>query len=112
MLILFLRNHYSKWPLIFLSLIGSLGILTGIPGWLLYPDDVSFKPLHQMSVVTSQTPIQSQPYEGGSQLRDEVIGSLCYVTATRGEWAHIELPGGLTGWIPNNSVVAINDSAP
>lgn len=109
-LILILRGTRRKWALVVLSLVGGLGILTGIPGWLLYPDDVSFKPLHQMSVVTSNTPIQSQPYEGGSSIRDEGIGSLCFVTAKRGDWTHIELPGGLTGWIPNDTVEAINDT--
>ena len=108
--ILILRGRHRKWPLVVLSLVGSLGILTGIPGWLLYPDDVSFKPLHQMSVVTSNTPIQSQPFEGGSAIRDEVIGSLCFVSATRGDWTHIELPGGLSGWVPNNAVEAINNT--
>ncbi|MEJ6580644.1 MAG: BatD family protein [Akkermansiaceae bacterium] len=106
--ILILRGRPAKWPLVILSIIGSLGILAGIPGWLLYPDGVGFKPLHQMSVVTSKTPIQSQPYEGGNKLRDEVEGSLCFVTATRGEWTHLELPDGLTGWVPNGSVVPIN----
>jgi len=105
--ILILRNRHFKWPLFILGFIGTLGLLTGIPGWLLYPDDVSFKPLHEMSVVTSKTPIQSQPYQGGSSIRDEVVGSLCFVTATRGEWTHLELPGGLTGWVPNDRVEPI-----
>jgi len=109
--ILILRNKNLKWPLVILSLIGSLGLLAGLPGWLLYPDDVGFKPLHELSVVTSKTPIQSQPYEGGSKLRDEVIGSLSFVTATRGEWTHVELPGGLTGWVPNGAVEAIDHSS-
>lgn len=107
LLIVAFPNRRIRWPLPLLEVISGLGLTIGISGWLLYPDDISFKPLRELSVVTANSPIQRQPYEGGEPIRDEVVGSLCYVDASPGEWAHIELPGGLKGWVPKSAVTPI-----
>lgn len=75
------------------------GLGIGITGMKLYPEGVSFQPLSELSIVTEKTTLRSQPFEGGTTIRENVIGSLCRVKATRAGWSLIELPEGNTGWI-------------
>lgn len=107
LLLLLKQNRFRKILFPILSIILALGLALGITGWILYPQDVSYKPLTRLSVVISKAPLQSQPYEGGHQKRDDISGSVCEVTATRGDWAHLELPGGLSGWVPIAAVESI-----
>ena len=70
------------------------GLGIGITGMKLYPEGVSFQPLSELSIVTEKTTLRSQPFEGGTTIRENVIGSLCRVKATRAGWCLIELPSG------------------
>lgn len=88
-----------------------LCLFVGVAGWYLYPNNISFEARHELSVVTGENaPLQSQPYEGGKILRDDVSCSLCKITAERAGWAHLELPGGITGWTKSDFVEAIRDT--
>ena len=83
------------------------GLGVGITGMKLYPEDVSFEPLSELSVVTEKATMRSQPFEGGDATRENVLGSLCRVKMTRAGWSKIKLPGGYTGWIRQNKVSPI-----
>lgn len=107
LLVLLFPGPRPKWISPTLASISILGLVIGITGWALYPEEVSYKPLKEMSVVVAPSPLQRQPYEGGEAIRDEIVGSLCFVDATPGDWAHVELPGGLKGWVPRSSVQPI-----
>jgi hypothetical protein len=107
------RNFRGRRFLILIcGVILPLCLLVGAAGWYLYPNEVSFRPRHELSVVIGEeAPLQSQPYEGGKVLRDDVSGSLCKITAERSGWVHLELPGGITGWTKRDLVEAIQDPA-
>ena len=83
------------------------GLGLGITGMKLYPEGVSFQPLSELSIVTEKTKLRSQPFEGGTTIRENVIGSLCRVKATRAGWSLIELPEGSTGWIRGGEISPI-----
>lgn len=87
------------------------GLVIGITGMKLYPKGVSFEPLSELSVVTEKATMRSQPFEGGDAIRENVIGSLCQVKTTRAGWSKIELPGGSTGWIRQEKLSPIVESA-
>ena len=88
-----------KFILPLCGIICPLGLIVGGLGWFLYPSEISFEPLHELSVITEKiAPLQSQPYVGGSVIRENVAGSLCKITAERADWIQVELPGGITGW--------------
>lgn len=84
-----------------------LGMSVGFTSWYLYPDEISFEPIHTLSVVTQPAPLRSQAFEGGNEMREDLAGSLCKVTAERAGFYHIILPGGLSGWISSDSVTDI-----
>ena len=70
--------------------------------WYFYPTEISYQPLHKLAVVTHDTPLKSQPYQGSKTTRENLTASLCQITAQRADWSKITLPGGQTGWIPQN----------
>jgi len=111
-LFLVLKLVYGKLRGPFLlgaSSLASLGILIGLGGWYLYPLGISFEPLQTLSVITEDTPMRSQPFEGDNAMRDTLIGSLCKVTKTRAGWAYVILPGGLNGWVRGESVMPVRE---
>jgi len=81
------------------SIIAPITLIIGGGAWSLYPNEMSFQPLQQLSVISyEESPLQSQPYAGGNMIRENVAGSLCKILAERGEWLKLELPGGIKGW--------------
>ena len=100
-------GNKRKPLLVTFSVFTGLGFAIGITGMKLYPLGVSFEPLSELSIVTEKTALKSQPFEGGSIIRENVIGSLCRVKATRAGWSMIKLPGGSTGWIRKAEVSPI-----
>ncbi len=91
------------------STIAALGLVLGISGWFLYPEPTDALPIHRMSVVTTEVPLQSQPYKGGKPTRANLVGSICHVTKTSGEWSYIQLSGGLSGWVSSESLETVDD---
>lgn len=89
---------------------GFLALFTGLIGGLglyFYPTEISARPLSQLSVITEDIPLQSQPFDGGRIVRESLVGSLCHQNATRNGWAHLTLPGGFSAWIPAHAVAPI-----
>lgn len=86
-----------------------LGMSVGFAASYLYPNEISFGPIHTLSVVSQPAPLRSQAFEGGNVMREDLAGSLCKVTAERAGFYHVILPGGLSGWISSDSVTAISE---
>lgn len=91
-----------------LSIFCPLALGLGFTCWFLYPAEISFAPLHELSVVTEAVPLRAQPFEGGKEMMDSLEGSLCKVRKTQSDWAYLTLPGGLSGWVREASVSPIN----
>lgn len=87
-----------------LSIVGGVALVIGSAAWFWYPEDISYAPLQELSVVTGDSPVRNAPHDGAGTVRDTPVGSLCQVTGTRGEWARVVLPGGLAGWIRESEV--------
>ncbi|MDC0267351.1 hypothetical protein OAK41_02295, partial [Akkermansiaceae bacterium] len=105
-------GNRRKPLLVTFSVFTGLGFVIGITGMKLYPQGVSFEPLSELSIVTEKTALKSQPFEGGSIIRENVIGCLIIdhparVALTRAGWSMIKLPGGSTGWIRKAEVSPI-----
>lgn len=90
-----------------LSIFAGLALAIGSAAWFWYPDDISYAPLQELSVVTGESPVRNAPHDGAGTVRDTPVGSLCQVTGTRGKWARVVLPGGLAGWIKESEVEEI-----
>lgn len=84
-------------------------LLIGGGAWMFYPKDISFEPLHHLAVVTSEKVVlRSQPYLGGSSLRENIAGSLCKIQAERAGWVKLKLPGRLQGWAQKDFIESIS----
>ena len=104
-------NHSKarKTLIISFSAFAPLLLVLGALSWLIYPKDVSFRHLSQMSVLMKETALQAQPYEGGQGGRSVEHGSLGLVTSTSREWVYVEFPGEMKGWLPKEVVQPIID---
>ena len=108
----FFRMDHSKARktlVISFSAFAPLLLILGALSWLIYPKDVSFRPLSKMSVLMKETALQAQPYKGGQSGRSVEPGSLGLVTTISREWAHVEFPGEMKGWLPKEVVQPIID---
>lgn len=101
------QNQTPVWVRACLSIFGALSLLVGSASWFWYPDEISYEPLQSLAVVTGESPIRSEPFDGAEAIRDTPVGSLCKIASTRGDWSRVILPGGPTGWIRNPEVKAI-----
>lgn len=110
-ILLLLRAFYTarspKWLSATLSTLTISGFIFGSSGWALYPKDVSYKPLEELSVVTEAIPLRAQPYDGAQIIRNDMIGSLCYQESEAGDWLYLEFPGEMKGWLPRKSIRSI-----
>ena len=86
-----------------------LALSLGGGAYFFYPEEVSFKPLPQLAVVSAEeAALLGQPYLGGTPVRENIAGSLCEIQAERRGWLRLELPGGLSGWVQEELVEAIH----
>lgn len=95
-LALIARKRSWLWTLVPISLIG-LGL------WALavnyYPSDISFKPLAELSILMEDSSLKSAPYKSSKTLREIPSTSPCFIHGSTGEWASVEFPRGITGWV-------------
>ena len=79
--------------------------------WLLaefyYPQDISFEPLKELSIVTTEQALRDAPFEGAGTGRIIPLGSIGKIEGTSGDWSFIELPGGSKGWVSRREVAPI-----
>ena len=101
------HSKARKTLVISFSAFAPLLLILGALSWLIYPKDVSFRPLSKMSVLMKETALQAQPYKGGQSGRSVEAGSLGFVTSISPEWAHVEFPGEIKGWLPKEVVQPI-----
>jgi len=101
------RGRFRKGLIIFFAITTPLTLGAGSASWFWYPDEISFEPLENLSVVTAEVAMLAQPFEGSEAMRENLEGSLCKVTASRASWALVILPGGLSGWVREDGVTPI-----
>lgn len=107
MVAFFLRTRWRKGLLITLPVIAVLALPIGSAGWFWYPDEISFEPIEDLSVITGQKPLRLEPHEGAKIMRETPVGSLCKIEAARSGWTRVILPGGQRGWIRSDEVTPI-----
>jgi len=90
------------------SILSPIALICGSLAWWYYPEERTYRPLIEASVVMSPQPLRQTPHSEGESFRQVPSGSLGYVTAVRGKWSFIEFARGLDGWIPNSSVIPVS----
>lgn len=104
--ILLVINRKKVWLGLLVPIMILAGILWGL-AWRSYPDDISFKPLTELSVLMESTKLLDAPYEGAPSKAEIPATSPGFIRGTNGTWANVEFPGGSIGWVPRQVMAPI-----
>lgn len=105
----FFRGKHQRLLVEGLTLTSVLALLVAGVSWSLYPREISFEPLENLSVVTEAGSLRSQPFEGGPAMLDSLEGSIGKAGVNRAGWTYLTLPGGLSGWIEEEKLTPIGE---
>lgn len=87
--------------------IAIIGVTLWAIAWRYYPSDISFKPLTELSILMETSPLSNAPYDESKGGREIPITSIGFIHGTTGDWANVEFPGGVRGWIPRQLMAPI-----
>lgn len=104
--ILIILNRKKEW-LVLLIPLGLIGATLWGLSLKYYPSEISFKPLTELSVLMEKQKLLKAPFEGADAYSDIPATSPAYLHGVSGDWANVEFPGGLKGWVPRQVMAPI-----
>lgn len=106
LIILLILNRKKNWLSLLIPLAVISGSLWGL-GEKYYPTDISFKPLTELSVLMETTKVLNAPYDGATTGVEIPATSAGFIRGVSGDWANLEFPGGIKGWLPRQHLAPI-----